>query len=68
LIDSITFDSCPSAEHMTTRAPGSSAMISFSAEIPSFSGIVMSSVVRSGLSSWKRSIASVPLPASPTTS
>jgi hypothetical protein len=53
---------------MITRAVGSSSMISFKAARPSFSGIVMSSVVSSGLSSWKRSIASVPFPASPTTS
>ena len=53
---------------MITRAAGSSSMISLRAAMPSFSGIVMSSVVRSGLSSWKRSIASAPLPASPTTS
>ena len=43
-------------------------MISLRAVRPSFSGIVMSSVMTSGLSSWKRAIASVPLPASPTTS
>jgi hypothetical protein len=51
LIDSSTFDSWPSAEHMTTRADGSSSMISLRADRPSFSGIVMSSVVTSGLSS-----------------
>jgi hypothetical protein len=48
---------------MTTRADGSSAMISLSAARPSFSGIVMSSVVTSGLSDWKLAIASTPLPA-----
>src|SRR4051812_23437086 len=53
---------------MTTRADGSAPMMSARAASPSFSGIVMSSVMRSGLSSWKRATASAPLPASPTTS
>src|SRR3954453_6938292 len=68
LMASSTFDSWPRAEHMTTRADGSAATISARAARPSFSGIVMSRVIRSGLSSWKRWIASTPLPASPTTS
>src|SRR5918993_802524 len=37
-MDSSTLDSCPSAEHMTTRAAGSIAMISFRAARPSFLG------------------------------
>src|SRR4051812_33547929 len=68
LIASSTLDSWPRAEHMTTRAEGSAATISARAARPSFSGMVMSRVIRSGLSSWKRLIASTPLPASPTTS
>ena len=40
---------------MMTRAPGSSPMISCSAASPSFSGMVMSSVVTSGRSSRERS-------------
>src|SRR6185295_16098934 len=68
LIASSTLASWPRAEHMTTRADGSAATISARAARPSFSGMVMSRVIRSGLSSWKRWIASTPLPASPTTS
>src|SRR6476661_7938966 len=68
LIASRTLASWPRAEHMTTRADGSAATISASAVRPSFSGMVMSRVIRSGLSSWKRATASTPLPASPTTS
>src|SRR4051812_2165874 len=68
LIASRTFDSWPRAEHMTTFADGSAATISPSAARPSFSGIVMSRVIRSGFSAWYCEIASTPLPASPTTS
>src|SRR4051794_16935567 len=68
LIDSRTLLSCPRAEHMITRAPGSSATISLRAARPSFSGIVMSRVVTSGLSDCHCSTASMPFDASPTTS
>src|SRR5215216_459251 len=68
LIASSTFDSWPRAEHMTTFADGSAAMMSARAARPSFSGMVMSSVIRSGLSAWNCASASTPLPASPTTS
>src|SRR5690349_2367015 len=68
LIASSTFDSWPRAEHMTTLADGSAATISPRAARPSFSGIVMSRVTRSGLSDRYCETASTPLPASPTTS
>src|SRR4051812_28834484 len=63
-----TLVSWPSAEHMTTRACGSIAMISLRAARPSFSGMVMSRVMPSGLRAWNWSTASWPLAASPITS
>ena len=65
---STTLASWPRAEHITTRALGSDAMISLRAARPSFSGIVMSIVQTSGFRRAYCSTASAPLAASPTTS
>src|SRR5215831_15692755 len=65
---SITSDSWPSAEQMTTTALGSPLTISRVASMPLLYGITMSMVVRSGLSERYFSMASMPWVASPTTS
>src|SRR5690606_15621579 len=65
---SITIACCPIAEHMIIFALGSIALISFNAAIPSFSGIVISIVTKSGFSSLYFSTACTPSTASPTTS